>query len=117
MECVSGHAGEASRDYLEQLRLSLAKEGDDRLARALDEHDTLRFILDWSMSLAAACLVTFFMRSLFLAQGRECLLSALAGTLALTVYYAIAEGLRRLYNRRFYDAVPEDLRWCFRRTA
>jgi hypothetical protein len=115
MECVIEHAGAASRHYLERLRINLAKEGDDRLARELDEYDTLRFMLDWLTCVGAALLLTFFVRSLFLALVWNCLAIALAGALAVMVYCAIAEWLCGHYNRRFYAAVPENLRWCFRR--
>ncbi len=117
MEGVIETVGEASRDYLQKLRRSLAKEGDDRLARALTEYETLRIVLEWSTSWAAAILITLFAWSLFHAQGRSCLVVALVGALAAILHHALAEWLSRHYNRRFYDAVPENLRWCFRRTA
>ena len=114
MESVVEDKEVVSRHYLEQLQIKLVREGDDRLARALDDYDTLRFSLEWITSLAAAFLLTFFVRSVFLAEG-NCLAIALAGSLLGIVNRTIDILLLRHYNRRFYEAVPENLRWCFRR--
>ncbi len=103
-----------SRHYLEQLQANLKRDGDDRLTRALEDCDVSRFTLAWVTSIAAAILLTIFVRSAFLGNGLDCFLITLIAA-ALGLIYR--EGDRRLfrhYSRRFYEAVPEDLRWCFR---
>jgi len=116
MECVVEDREVVSSHYLEQLQVTLTREGDDRLARARDDYNTLRFALEGFTSIAAVVLLTFFVRSAFLAEGWNCLALALAGPLLGMAYRVIHLGLLRHYNRRFYELVPEDLRWCFRRS-
>jgi len=116
MECVVEEREVVSSHYLEQLRTTLTEEGDDRLARALDDYNTLRFALEGITSIAAVVLLTFLGRSAFLEEWPNCVAIALGGVLLGIVWRAINLGLVRHYNRRFYEAVPEDLRWCFRRS-
>jgi len=104
-----------SRHYLEQLQANLKRDGDDRLTRALEDCDVFRFSLSWITYFGVAILLTMLVRSACLGNGLDCFLIMLIGA-ALGLIYR--EGDRRLirhYNRRFYEAVPEDLRWCFRR--
>jgi len=105
-----------SRHYLDQLQINLKRDGDDRLARALADCDTVRFALTWITCLVASVLLTFFVRSEFLAHGWDCAAIVLAGALLGIMNRAVDQRLLRHYNRRFYEAIPEDLRWCFRRT-
>jgi hypothetical protein len=116
MECVIGKREVVSRHYLEQLRIKLQREGDDRLARQLDDCDTLRFALEWITCLAATGLITLLVQSAWLAHGWYCLTIVLAGGLLGVINRAVDQRLLCRYNRRFYEAIPEDLRWCFRRT-
>jgi demethoxyubiquinone hydroxylase (CLK1/Coq7/Cat5 family) len=116
MECVVENEEVVSRHYLEQLQIKLERNGDDRLARALADCDILRFALQWTACLAAAVLLTMFVRSAFLAQGWYCLGIVLGGALLGTIVRAVDRRLLRHYYRRFYAAIPEDLRWCFRQT-
>jgi demethoxyubiquinone hydroxylase (CLK1/Coq7/Cat5 family) len=116
MECVVEKEEVVSRHYLEQLQIKLERVGDDRLARALADCDILRFAIQWTSCLAAAVLLVMFVRSALLAQVWHCLAMVLGGALLGSILRAVDRQLLRHYHRRFYEAVPEDLRWCFRRT-
>jgi hypothetical protein len=104
----------ASRHYLEQLQANLKRDGDDRLTRALADYDVSKFALSWITSVAAAILITIFVRSACLGNGLDCILIMLIGVVLGLIYREGNQRLFRHYNRRFYEAVPEDLRWCFR---
>ena|ERR1700678_2593722 len=116
MESVIENREVVSRHYLEQLRIQLEREGDDRLARELDDCDTLRFTLEWITCLAATGLITLFVQSAWLTHDGYCLTLVLAGVLLGVINRAVNQRLLCRYNRRFYEAIPENLRWCFRRT-
>jgi hypothetical protein len=103
-----------SRHYLEQLQSTLESEGDDRLARALAECDTVRFALDWITCLGMTGLVALLVRSVVLAQGWQCVAIVSAAALLVIINRSASQLLLGHYNRRFYDALPDDLRWCFR---
>ena len=115
MESVIGNREVVSRHYLEQLRTKLERDGNDRLARELDDYDTLRFTLEWITCVAAAGLITLFVQSAWLTHGWYCLTIVLAGVLLGVINRAVDQTLLCRYNRRFYEDIPEDLRWCFRR--
>lgn len=104
----------SSRHYLEQLQATLKKDGDDRLARALADYDILKFSLGWITSIASAILITLFVRSVYLGNGLDCFIIMLTGVGIRFIYQECDRRLFRHYSRRFYEAIPEDLRWCFR---
>jgi hypothetical protein len=106
----------ASRHHIERLGEKLKMIGDTRLNRALAECDTIRFALAWITCLAATVLLMFFIESAFLSDALDCSMMILAGAILAIVNRGIDRRLVRYYNKRFYEAIPEDLRWCFRQT-
>jgi hypothetical protein len=115
MECVVENRAVVSRYYLEQLQISLERDGDERLAQALGECDTIRFGLSWITSLVVAILLALFVRSAFLADGWHCLFIFWDGAILFMISRAVDQRLVSHFNRRFYESIPDDLRWCFRR--
>jgi hypothetical protein len=105
-----------SRHYLEQLQTTLESDGDDRLARALTECDTIRFGLDWVTCLGMTGLIAALVHFIYLGDNWSCAVVAIAAVLLVTINRSVDQLLLSYYNRRFYEAIPHDLRWCFRRT-
>jgi len=114
MERVVENDEVVSRHYIERLRDNLKMMGDNRLDRALAECDTVRFALAWITCLAATVLLSFFLESAFLADGLDCSIMVLAGVILVIVNRAVDRRVVRHYNKRFFEALPENLRWCFR---
>jgi hypothetical protein len=104
-----------SRHYIERLRDNLKMIGDTRLDRALAECDTIRFALAWMTCLAATVLLSFFLESVFLGDGLDGSLMVLAAVILAIMNRAVDRRIVRHYNKRFFEAIPENLRWCFRR--
>jgi hypothetical protein len=104
-----------SRRYLEQLQINLKRDGDDRLACAMADCDIVRFTLEWITCVVAAILLTLFVRSAFLGHSLDCFFIMFAGAVLFLINRVTDQRLVRHYNRRFYESIPEDLRWCFHR--
>jgi hypothetical protein len=106
--------GVASRHRIEQLGDKLKMNGDHRLVRALAECDTIRFALAWITCLAATVLLALFIEAAFAANGLDCTMMFFAGAILAIVNRLIDRRLVLHYNKRIYEAIPEDLRWCYR---
>jgi hypothetical protein len=106
-----------SRNQLQRIQVILEKDGDDRLARVLDEYDTMRFTLSWVMCVGSSILLTLFVRSAYLGHGLDCFIIVLTGGLVGLLYRVVTQFLDHRYNRRIHGAIPEDLRWYFRQSA
>jgi hypothetical protein len=106
----------ASRHRIEQLGDKLKMKGDHRLVRALAACDTIRFALAWITCLAATVLLALFIEAAFSADGLDCTMMILAGAILAIVNRLIDRRLVLHYNQRIYEAIPEDLRWCYRQT-
>ena len=106
-----------SRNHLRRIQVILEKDGDDRLARVLDEYDTTRFTLSWVTCVGSSVLLTLFVRSAYLGHGLDCFILVLTGGLIGLLYRVVTQCLSHKYNQRIHGAIPEDLRWYLRQSA
>ncbi len=117
MQSVSKNRMVASRRYLESLQASLVKEGDDRLSRVLADYDTTKFAFQWAVLVIVSILLTVFIRFALQADGWHCLAIGVAATILGVIHHEVMRGLDRYFDRRIYEVVPEDMRWCFRQPS
>jgi hypothetical protein len=106
----------ASRRSIEHLRDKLKMNGGHRLDRAWAECDTLRLALAWMTGLAVTVLLTFFVECAFSSDGLDCSILIIAGVILAIVNRAVDRRLVRHDNKRFYQALSEERRWCSRPT-
>jgi hypothetical protein len=103
-----------SRKYLEHLQEKLRQDGDQRLARALSDYDTLIFALEWILSLLSMVLLVCFVHFAFLRESWDCFAVSLGGMALGFTAWEVFRQVNRYFGKRVYEALPQDLRWCLR---
>jgi hypothetical protein len=104
----------ASRKYLEHLQENLKQDGDDRLARALADYDTLIFALEWIFLVLSTILLVCFIHFAFSGEGWNCFAVFLGGLTLGLIARKITRQVHRYFGKQLYEALPPELRWCLR---